>query len=115
MKELQPGIHDYSLNDFIQDYCLASNSYIGERWYFAGPLNKIYEWANSASASYILIGGSFVSSKENPSDIDLIVVFKKNRSIQKCPESLLIREIRVDIQYISEEENSILDAFIYLL
>ncbi|MDO8863967.1 hypothetical protein Q6D67_19965 [Haliea sp. E1-2-M8] len=113
--ELSPGIHDYSLDDFIKEYCITSDSCIGERWCFAEPLNQIYEWANSASASYILIGGSFVSSRENPSDIDLIVVFKKNRNIQKCPESLLIREMCVDIQYLSEEDNSLLDAFIYLL
>lgn len=114
-KELNPGIHEFSLENFIQDYCCTSNPGITDRWYFAQPLHDIYEWAESANACYILIGGSFVSSSKDPSDLDLIVVFNRNSNIQKCPESLLIREVSVDIQYLSEENDLLLDAFIYLL
>lgn len=112
-QELPPGIQDFSLNNFIETYCI--NSLGEERWHFASPIEKIYQWAKSAHASYILIGGSFVSDSQYPSDLDLVVVFRHNSIVQKCPESLLIGEIRADIQYISEENNELLDAFVFLL
>lgn len=112
-KELPPGIQDFSLNDFIKAYCLTNSE--NERWHFASPIQKIHQWAESAHASYILIGGSFVSASAYPSDLDLVVVFKNTSIFQKCPESILIGEVRADIQYISEENSELLSAFIFLL
>lgn len=114
-KELDPGIHDFSLQEFIETYCDTIRPRFSDRWHFADPLNRIYKWAEDAGASYILVGGSFVSSKDEPADIDLLVVFDRDRDIQKCPESVLIQDIRADIQYLSASDGPQLDAFIYLL
>jgi hypothetical protein len=114
-KELSYGIHNFSLENFIKDYCSPTETSVNERWHFASSLIQIHRWAESAHASYLLIGGSFVSSNPNPADLDIVVVFKNNLLTQKCPESLLIGQTRVDIQYISEDNPLLLDAFIFLL
>lgn len=114
-KELDHGIHDFNLGEFFKEYCWTAELGISNRWWFVEPLQKIYEWAESAGAAYILIGGSFVSPKKNPADIDLLVVFSREANVQKCPESILINEIRADIQYLSMDNEALLDSFIYLL
>lgn len=114
-KPLDPGVHDFSLQGFFEAYCDTKFPNFSSRWHFADPLGKVYEWAQEAGAAYILIGGSFVSAKPDPADVDVLVVFDRDRSIEKCPESVLIHEIRMDIQYLSASDDAQLDAFIYLL
>jgi len=114
-KPLDPGVHDFDLEGFFEAYCGTRIPHSSNRWCFADPLEKVCTWAKEAGAAYLLIGGSFVSEKPDPADVDILVVFDRDRSIQKCPESVQINEIRLDVQYLSVSDGEQLDAFIYLL
>ena len=71
--------------------------------------------ALSAGASYILVGGSFVTKKENPNDIDLVLVFPSYDLVPGFNQSVLVADIELDILVCSSQDEKTVTAFANLL
>lgn len=108
---LPPNIHYMTLEDFKENFCSKK---IGEnsRYVASLAMSEIIEWAKDNDALKIIIGGSFVSNKERPNDIDLLIVFKKLSQIPKSDSFLDINGIHVDVQMISMENENLLNVFL---
>ena len=107
-------IRQMTQQEFLDEFCLEGDDF-DSRWAFAEPFERIYDWAESAGATSIVVGGSFVTEKKDPGDIDLLVFFKNSASIRKCSESMFIKEVRLDIQLLAEDQVELTRAFLYLL
>lgn len=108
------SIRQMTRQEFLAEFCLKGEDH-DARWAFAEPFERICEWAEDAGATSIVIGGSFVTGKTKPNDIDLLVFFKDSASIRKCSESMFIKEVRLDIQLLAEDQAELTQAFLYLL
>lgn len=62
-----------------------------------------------------MFGGSFVSSKKNPRDIDCVIVFRKSEQIPPRIERLEIEEHSVDVFFASTDQKQLLASFRKLL
>ncbi|NTW54896.1 MAG: hypothetical protein HGB15_09115 [Chlorobaculum sp.] len=107
---LPSGVHRCSGEQFLDRFCEGDN--VREAYYKA--LTDIFDFARNRKAKYVFVGGSFITDKKIPSDIDIVIVFPKKELIPTKGERLLIEGKRADIMFCSEDEPSIVDAFIYL-
>lgn len=108
---LPEGTYQLDAESFVENFCKQGSA----RQLFYKPFMDICEWADEAGATSIIIGGSFISSKESPSDLDLLILFKNASDIPKSCEQFYIDGVMLDIQLLSEDNKNIVDAFITLL
>lgn len=73
---------------------------------------NLKSWSFQHNALAIYIGGSFVTNKICPNDIDVIVLFQKKEHLPKSSERLFCSGITMDIQLLSLDEKEILDAYL---
>lgn len=117
---LVPGTHVISLDEFLNTFCNDSESKIGlhqdaVRSDFYKPFCDIVEWAEDAGARSIIVGGSFVSRKKRPSDMDIVILFARSDQIPKSSERYDANGVTLDVQLLAEEQVSIVDAYLELL
>ena len=117
---LVPGTHVISLEEFLNTFCNDSESKIGlheetVRSDFYKPFCDIVEWAEDAGARSIVVGGSFVSRKKRPSDMDIVILFARSDQIPKSTERYDANGVTLDVQLLAEEKVSIVDAYLELL
>ena len=110
--------HIFTKEKFLDLFCsagLPAEQQGLPRSHFNKPFFDIYEWAQENGATSIIIGGSFVSSKLAPSDIDLLIFFKNSSDVPKSIESFYVDGVLLDIQLLAEDEPDIKAAFLELL
>lgn len=107
---LSPGIHVMEPSHFIDTFCKISE----ERKIFFNPIRELIEFSKETGATYIIIGGSFVTQKKAPNDLDVLIVYPDYKSIPYKTENLVGTEVRIDIQFCSEDDRFTLDHYIYL-
>ncbi|MFM4843868.1 hypothetical protein ACEUDP_03885 [Aeromonas caviae] len=107
---LPKGIHRCSGTEFLERFCEGDD--IRALYYKA--ITDIFDFAKERNAKYVFVGGSFISSYDEPSDFDAVIVFEKKEYIPRNSERLIISGRRVDIMFCSEDEPKIVDSFIYL-
>jgi pimeloyl-ACP methyl ester carboxylesterase len=107
---LLPGTHQLTEAQFLKEFCEASE----ERKPFFKPCLDIFDWTKEAGATVVIFGGSFVSRKPDPKDLDALIVFPKKEQIPRSSERLDIEGFRLDIQMASEDEPEIVGAFLRL-
>lgn len=117
---LVPGTHVISLEGFLKTFCYDSERKIGRyqdaaRSDFHKPFCDIVEWAQGAGARSIIVGGSFISRKECPSDMDIIILFARSDQIPKSNERYDANGVTLDVQLLAEEQDSIVAAYLELL
>lgn len=117
---LAPGTHVISLDEFLDTFCKDSESKIGlhqeaVRSDFYKPFRDIAEWAEDAGARSIIVGGSFVSRKKRPSDMDIVILFARSDQIPKSNERYDANGVTLDVQLLAEEQVSLVDAYLELL
>lgn len=117
---LLPGTHVISMEEFLTTFCCDSARKIGRyqdaaRSDFHKPFSDIVEWAQNAGARSIVVGGSFVSQKEFPSDMDIVILFARSDQIPKSNECYDANGVTLDVQLLAEEQESILAAYLELL
>ncbi|WP_157971177.1 alpha/beta hydrolase [Pseudogemmobacter bohemicus] len=117
---LVPGTHVISLDEFLQTFCSDSKRKIGRyeeaaRSDFYKPFSDIVEWAEDAGARSIVVGGSFISSKEFPSDIDIVILFARSDQIPKSNERYDVNGVTLDVQLLAEDQDTIVAAYLELL
>jgi len=108
---LPKGIHICSGLDFLEKFC----SFSVERKGFEKPIADILDFSKTNNARHVFIGGSFVTNKEKPSDLDMVIVFLKSEYIPPRSERLLIEGSKLDVMFCALDDRKIVDAFIFLL
>ena len=108
---LVKGTYVRSKESFINQFCTETEA----RAQFYKPFIDICEWAEDAGATSIVVGGSFVGIKPNPSDIDVLIFFANAADIPKSIESFYVDGTILDIQLLSEDQPAIVSAFLDLL
>lgn len=108
---LPAGVHICLGEDFIHRFC-EINDYRNK---FEKSITDIFDFAKERNAKYVFIGGSFVTEKSEPSDLDAVIVFSKAEYIPKRGERVLIDGNKTDIMFCSEDKPDIVKSFIRLL
>ncbi len=117
---LVPGTHVISEEEFLHVFCSDATRKIGRygdaaRSDFHKPFQDIVEWAREAGAASIVVGGSFVSKKDAPSDMDVVILFARVDQIPKSSERYNINGVMLDVQLLALEQKTIVDAYLELL
>jgi hypothetical protein len=107
---LPSGVHLCSGSDFIERFCTGE-----KRQDFSKAIVDILNFAAARNVRYVFVGGSFVTNKEAPRDLDVVMVLRRREDIPTKNERLLIAGRKTDIMFCSEDEPKILDAFVHLL
>lgn len=108
---LPAGIHLCTGFQFIDRFCKGNP----KREDLTKAVIDILDFAKSRNSRYIFVGGSFITNKEDPADLDVVVTFRNKDHIPSKSERLILAGKRVDIMFCSEDEPKILDSFIHLL
>jgi hypothetical protein len=105
--KLKKGIHYINGTEFIEIFC--NNNY---RKQFQKTITDIFDFARDRSAPMVFFGGSFVSEKAEPEDIDCIIVFSNDSDIPRKTENLLISGLKLDVLFASLENKEIIDTYL---
>lgn len=106
---LTSGLHTVTANEFLNTFCTE-----GREKYCKAVVN-LFDFARYHNATRIIVGGSFISRKENPSDLDCMIVFYSDRDIPTFVDCAQMDEISYDILYASEKQPQLVDTFIRLM
>lgn len=106
---LPAGLHSCKVNEFIERFAQGK-----ERIVFINPIKNIINYAANIRADSILFGGSFVSYKENPHDIDCVILFRNELQIPPVRDRLEIGSTRVDVFFASKDNPNIVGSFLKL-
>lgn len=115
---LKPGTYTADLQGFLDVFCcdeLLGSSSNSIRSNFHMALRNIYDWAQSKGATSLVFGGSFVSRKPCPNDIDVLIFFADSAMIPKTSKVYEIDGVMLDIQMLAEDQPDIKSAFLDLL
>ncbi|RUT33711.1 hypothetical protein EJP77_08745 [Paenibacillus zeisoli] len=107
--ELPKGIHLCSADEFINFF-----SFSEYRNGFKKTISDIFDYALSRNARYLFVGGSFVTNKSDPGDIDCIIVFNRDKDVPSRTEELIVEQTKLDIMYISLEHEDEVVSYVEL-
>jgi pimeloyl-ACP methyl ester carboxylesterase len=111
MQAADHEVIDMTLAEFISAYCQASEA----KRALGTILPAVFSDAHSDGASAIYVSGSFITEKEQPGDIDLLIVHKNAGTIPTRPNLPHGVSIPIDAQFASLDEPEILSAFLQFL
>lgn len=106
---LPPGIHRCTGGEFLQRFAESD-----KRREFERPIRNIINYAASVHAESILMGGSFVSSKVDPEDVDCVILFRVEKQIPAVRDGLVFGSKRVDVFFASKDSREIQGSFLRL-
>ena len=107
---LEPGLYTLTANEFISFYCDK-----GVRKGYKDAVINVFDFAKAKNATRIIVGGSFVTRKENPHDLDCLIVFPNDALIPTFIDCAQMDEVAYDILYTSEQTPNSIDTFIRLM
>lgn len=84
----------------------------GTRQEFSKSILNVLDFAAHEGASSVLVGGSFVTNKEDPSDFDCMILFRNEKQIPDRRDSLDIAGKAIDIFFTSEDHPEIVQSFL---
>lgn len=96
-------------DEFIDTFCA------GSRKKYTKAIVNIFDFARYKGATRIIVGGSFISTNGNPSDLDCMIVFYNERQIPDFVDCAQMDELSYDILYGSEDQPRSIDTFIHLM
>jgi pimeloyl-ACP methyl ester carboxylesterase len=103
---LPAGIHPATGEEFLSRFCLSD-----KRADFHFAFTNVLDFATSTGAIGILVGGSFVTAKPEPNDLDCVITYQKEEQIPDRRESLEISGRRVDVFFCSIEQTDVVASF----
>lgn len=107
---IETGLHTITADEFIDEFCVNGN-----RSKYKHAITNIFDFAIAKGAGRIIIGGSFLSTKENPYDLDCMLIFGKDINIPSFIDCAQMDNIEYDILYASEQTPELINAYIKLL
>ncbi len=107
---LDKGIHKCTSNEFYERFCYGSDSVRSD---YREVLEQLFALAVSRDAKSIIVGGSFVTNKPEPNDLDcmLIVPNEKCCTLQ-TNELLIMRDCELDILIVDENRKDTVYSFL---
>jgi hypothetical protein len=102
---LNLSIKKLSQEEFVNKYCSSET-----RLKFRQPIEDVFTFASKSGARNIFIGGSFITEKINPNDIDILIAYERDEQMPKQTQNITYENVRLDIFFCSYEISSILDA-----
>jgi len=96
---LPAGIHVALIKDFITRFTQDR-----QRTKYKNGLINIFNFAKAKNVRYILFGGSFITSKSIPSDIDCVLVFQCASDIPSSMGKYVIDSTPIDVYYATLED-----------
>jgi pimeloyl-ACP methyl ester carboxylesterase len=106
---LPHGIWPCVGREFIDRFCAGD-----DRKHFAKAAQDIFDFALHGGASKVLIGGSFITIKEKPHDLDCVIVFATETQIPERTERLHIEGTELDVFFCAETQPEILGGLVTL-
>lgn len=107
---IAPGIYRMTADEFIDFFCIR-----GKRGNYQKAVVNIFDFARAKKAKRVIIGGSFLSTKDKPRDLDCMIVFPKDKNIPSFVDCAQMDDIEYDILYASEETPKLVDSYIKLI
>ncbi|CAH3609541.1 DUF6932 family protein [Citrobacter freundii] len=108
---LPKGTHLCSAQQFIERFCMVNEKRQALRKAFI----DILDFANARNALCVLVGGSYVTDKKDPHDLDVVIVLRSKDHIPTRPERLLLEGKRTDIMFCSADDPILTASFLKLL
>ncbi|WIL44499.1 hypothetical protein QPJ96_21840 (plasmid) [Pantoea agglomerans] len=108
---LPEGIHHSSAQQFIDRFCMIN----AKRKVMEKAFIDILDFASSRNAISVFVGGSYVTRKEDPNDLDVLILLQHKEHIPSRPERLLLDGKFTDIMFCSADDPVIAASFIKLL
>lgn len=99
----------FSEQQFIETYCMHPS-----RQNFVTTIEDLFGFAHDTDARTVFIGGSFITSKLVPGDVDVLLAYHNDHDIPRLEEYPGISEIEVDMQFSSYEDPKTLDSYLYM-
>ena len=117
---LPVGTHVIAKEQFLAEFCSSVEQNMGHyremaRTDFHKPFLDIYEWAEESGATSVVVGGSFISHKEAPADMDIVIFFATSSQIPQGRERYDINGVMLDVQLLAEDQPTISNAYLELL
>ncbi|SHG45123.1 DUF6932 family protein [Bradyrhizobium erythrophlei] len=107
---LPTGVYSCTGEQFLQHF--MSSPYRRE---YRQTILNIFDFAAHYGATSVLVGGSFVTNKPEPRDIDCVILFKSASQIPPRIESLDISGNSVDIFFASSDQPQLVASFLKLM
>jgi pimeloyl-ACP methyl ester carboxylesterase len=107
---LPPGIYVATIDEVVERFGEGDTRRI-----LAHAFEELGEFAAVRGATRVILGGSFVSGRRDPADLDVVVVFARESQIPAPSEQLEVRGgAYLDIYFAAEEQPEIVNSFIEL-
>lgn len=107
---LPPGVHNCTGKEFLARFTGTKR-----RQDYTKPIMNVLDYAAHHGALAVLIGGSFVTSKPEPRDLDCVILFERQSQIPSRIESLDIEGDSFDIFFASRDQPNLVASFVKLL
>lgn len=107
---LNLGVHDFSINQFVDTFCTGD-----VRSSYKKTVVDLYRLAEQHGASYMLVGGSFITQVNSPNDFDVVLVFPEYEYVPGFNQSTLVADIELDILVCCSKDTKTVQAFSNLL
>jgi len=112
---LSDKVHQMNLESFIEAFCHGRDQPSNTRNAYEPAIKKLFEWARELGVTSLVIGGSFVTNKPDPGDLDVLVLVPKGVEPKKLPSNVSAPRAVIDAQSLSEAESELVQAFIQLI
>lgn len=110
---LEKGIHTCRSDEFFERFCYGKNTI---RSNYKEVLEQMFALAVNRNASSVIIGGSFVTDKPEPNDLDCILIVPNEECCKLQTNELLdMNGCELDIIIISESRKDTIYAFLNML
>ncbi|MDU4589409.1 MAG: hypothetical protein E6240_07765 [Clostridium butyricum] len=107
---LNKGIYKCKSKEFIDRFCYGKDTI---RSKYKEVLEQMFAFAIRYGVKSIIVAGSFVTDKENPNDIDCIIIFPNEKCIpMKTDELLSVEDCELDIMFASENNRELVYSLI---
>lgn len=107
---LDKGIHPCKSQEFFERFCYGNNTVRSD---YRKVLEQLFAFAVSREAKSIIIGGSFVTNKERPKDLDCIVIVPNaNCQNLQTNELLVMNDCELDVLILDENRKETVYAFL---
>jgi hypothetical protein len=103
---LPPGIYSCSLQELVERFGHGSP----EREVETKELVRFVDWAKEAGVRRLLVNGSYITTKAQPNDVDLVILLDSDEALPKDEEikwpflHILIAADEADLQSWADED-----------
>ena len=107
---LDKGVHTCKSEEFFERFCYGKDTI---RSNYKEVLEQLFALAVNRNAGSVIIGGSFVTSKQEPNDLDCIMTVPNDECCTLQTNELLVMDgCELDITIINESKKDTIYAFL---